>query len=176
VTQSPIEEALLAEMVKTLHAEPTSVIVEAHGIEEGPWPALAGDLFGTPWVIVPQLEMRITPFQLRGGAPVYVANLNVRVDFAVFVRALGGGWFPIIVECDGHDFHERTKEQAANDRLRDRTLMGDGWMVVRVTGAEIMADPERAAVGVTHLCRDLATLWIRSHVSPSMMPFVREAP
>jgi hypothetical protein len=33
VTQSPIEEALLAEMVKTLHAEPTSVIVEAHGIE-----------------------------------------------------------------------------------------------------------------------------------------------
>ena len=26
----------------------------------------------------------------------------------------------MIVECDGHDFHERTKEQASRDKERDR--------------------------------------------------------
>ena len=35
----------------------------------------------------------------------------------------------VVVECDGHDFHERTKEQAANDRERDRGLQGLGFSV-----------------------------------------------
>lgn len=29
----------------------------------------------------------------------------------------------LVVECDGHEFHERTKEQAARDRSRDRALL-----------------------------------------------------
>lgn len=65
---------------------------------------------------------------------------NYRVDFAV------GRWFPeiglirFVAECDGHDFHERTKEQARRDKSRDRELMAHGWPVVRFTGSEIHAD------------------------------------
>lgn len=55
-----------------------------------------------------------------------------RLDFAV----TGPGW-KIDIECDGHDFHERTKEQAARDRSRDRELTLDGWTVLRFTGSEI---------------------------------------
>lgn len=52
----------------------------------------------------------------------------------------------LLVECDGHDFHERTKEQAARDRARDRELQSAGYMVFRFTGAEIWRDPVGCAV------------------------------
>ncbi len=43
----------------------------------------------------------------------------------------------VIVECDGHDFHERTKEQAQHDKRRDRELQALGFKVYRFTGSEI---------------------------------------
>jgi len=46
-----------------------------------------------------------------------------------------------IIECDGHDFHERTKEQAARDRARDRAAQSAGYMMLRYTGSEIYRDP-----------------------------------
>jgi len=50
-------------------------------------------------------------------------------------------WRVVIVECDGHDFHERTKEQAARDRSRDRRASLSGFVVLRFTGSEIWKDP-----------------------------------
>lgn len=47
----------------------------------------------------------------------------------------------MVIECDGHDFHERTKQQAAHDRKRDRAMTQEGWMVLRFTGSEIWANP-----------------------------------
>lgn len=46
----------------------------------------------------------------------------------------------VVVECDGHDFHERTKEQAQRDKSRDRELQELGHPVLRFTGSEIWAD------------------------------------
>jgi very-short-patch-repair endonuclease len=51
----------------------------------------------------------------------------------------------LIVECDGHDFHERTKEQARNDKSRDRVLQSVGYKVFRFTGSELWRDPFRCA-------------------------------
>ena len=50
-------------------------------------------------------------------------------------------WRKLVVECDGHDFHERTKEQAAKDRSRDRHLNAAGYDVFRFTGSELWRDP-----------------------------------
>ena len=50
-------------------------------------------------------------------------------------------WRKLVVECDGHDFHERTKEQAARDRSRDRALITQGLTVFRFTGSELWRDP-----------------------------------
>lgn len=47
----------------------------------------------------------------------------------------------IIVECDGHKFHEKTKEQAKRDKKRDRSLIDLGFNVYRFTGSEIWNDP-----------------------------------
>ena len=46
----------------------------------------------------------------------------------------------IIVECDGHDFHERTKDQAKRDKSRDRFFQEEGHCVLRFTGSEIWQD------------------------------------
>ena len=49
----------------------------------------------------------------------------------------------LAVECDGHDFHEKTKEQAARDKQRDRVLFNAEYPVMRFTGSEIVAGPLR---------------------------------
>lgn len=49
--------------------------------------------------------------------------------------------FWIAIECDGHDFHERTKEQAEHDRARDRHFQAAGLYVLRFTGSEIWRSP-----------------------------------
>lgn len=46
----------------------------------------------------------------------------------------------IIVECDGHNFHQKTKEQVARDRKRDRFLSTKYGKVIRFTGSEIFRD------------------------------------
>jgi hypothetical protein len=52
----------------------------------------------------------------------------------------------VVVECDGHDFHERTKEQAQRDKARDRAFHAAGYTVLRFTGSEIWKDPDKCAV------------------------------
>ncbi len=49
-----------------------------------------------------------------------------------------------IAEVDGHDFHERTKEQAQRDKRRDRHFQANGFQVFRFTGSEIFRAAEEA--------------------------------
>lgn len=62
-----------------------------------------------------------------------------RVDFLVTANPPETS-VRVVVECDGHNFHERTKEQAARDRSRDRDLQAQGYRVLRFTGSEIYRD------------------------------------
>ncbi len=43
----------------------------------------------------------------------------------------------LVIECDGHEYHERTKEQARGDKQRDRYLQRFGFPVYRYTGSEV---------------------------------------
>lgn len=70
---------------------------------------------------------------------------GARYDFALFHPHLSS---PVFIECDGHDFHERTKEQAKRDRSRDRRSQTQGGYVLRFTGSEIWADAAKCAVEV----------------------------
>ncbi len=70
-----------------------------------------------------------------------------RVDFLIWFDFFGDR-IEIVVECDGHHWHERTKTQAANDRARDRALQALGHEILRFTGREINAAPARCAFEV----------------------------
>lgn len=59
-----------------------------------------------------------------------------KVDFLVWM-ACGNHRAGVSIECDGHAFHEKTKEQAAKDKKRDRTLLTAGFPVMRFSGSEI---------------------------------------
>lgn len=54
----------------------------------------------------------------------------------------------IVVECDGHDFHDRTRAQASRDRERDRALQALGLRVFRYTGSDVWRDVMSCAVEV----------------------------
>jgi very-short-patch-repair endonuclease len=51
----------------------------------------------------------------------------------------------LVVECDGHDYHNITKQQAAYDRSRDRDLLALGINTIRFTGSEIHHSADRCA-------------------------------
>jgi very-short-patch-repair endonuclease len=61
-----------------------------------------------------------------------------RIDWAF--RLPTNGTY-VFVECDGHEFHERTKEQARRDRSRDRDVQEACIPILRFTGSEIYRDP-----------------------------------
>jgi very-short-patch-repair endonuclease len=94
---------------------------------------LKGDMWmPRPWMclIAPQFEID-----------------QYRVDFCILFQGPNAGeCFHIIVECDRHDFHEKTKKQAMRDKKRDRHLQAYGFKVFRFTGSEIWNDP--------HLCAE----------------------
>jgi hypothetical protein len=64
------------------------------------------------------------------------------------------------VEVDGHQFHERTKEQASRDRSRDRALAANGWVIFRFTGAEVFADPDRCVGDIHRAVWSLRDRWL----------------
>lgn len=63
-----------------------------------------------------------------------------RLDFHIIVEVFDKE-FNFAVECDGHDFHEKTKEQARKDKERDRNLQRIGFTIIRFTGSEIWENP-----------------------------------
>lgn len=72
------------------------------------------------------------------------------------------GWIDhkLIVECDGHDFHDRTKAQASRDRARDRGLQAAGFQVFRYTGSDIWRDVMACATEVIDaLFAEIRRVW-----------------
>lgn len=98
----------------------------------------------------PPLGMKDAVFFVKLQEPI----LTYRADFVVGLVA-----YPtaqrMVVECDGHAFHERTKQQAARDRQRDRDMQSAGLKVFRFTGSEIYRDPLKCA---DEVIQELASL------------------
>lgn len=61
---------------------------------------------------------------------------DYRIDFV----ALNQTGLKLAIELDGHDFHEKTREQVAKDKQRQRALVADGFTVLRFSGSEIVRD------------------------------------
>lgn len=84
---------------------------------------------------------------LASQVPLILGDRSVRIDFALILFT--GDKFAI--EFDGHDFHDRTKEQAQRDKSRDRLLTAKGWSPVRFTGSEVWKDPSDIVAQVRRL-------------------------
>lgn len=51
----------------------------------------------------------------------------------------------IIIECDGYEFHQKTKEQVQHDNEREYDLKMAGYEVLRFSGTQIFNNPIKCA-------------------------------
>lgn len=87
-------------------------------------------------VFARQLLARADGFSVAFALEPQVRLGRYRVDFLLTVQR-GAAIAHIVIECDGHDYHERTKGQAQNDKQRDRDLIAMGCTVLHFTGSEL---------------------------------------
>lgn len=66
-----------------------------------------------------------------------------RLDFYFVVTYKNQGFKFFDIECDGYEFHQKTKEQVENDYQRQRDLQNEGFEVIRFSGSEIYDDPQK---------------------------------
>lgn len=89
-------------------------------------------------------------FRLSRQEEVELEGWRYRLDFVVDVneeaharfQSAGLIWVPIIVEVDGHTFHEKTPEQVARRNQRDRALQKVGAVVMHYSWTEMTTRPE----------------------------------
>lgn len=91
-------------------------------------------------------KTKMTTICLHPQEKIKTDSGNYRVDFLVqfciFKRGFPDEWKYLVVECDGHNFHEKTKTQVARDKKRDRSIQSLGYPILRFTGSEIYRDPD----------------------------------
>jgi very-short-patch-repair endonuclease len=96
-----------------------------------------------------------SPFEC--GSNSHIGSLSIepqkqlgqyRVDFLLTTIPKNGQPRQIVVELDGHEFHERTKEQISKDKKRDRELQKLGHQVFRYSGSDIWKSPVGCAIDV----------------------------
>lgn len=104
----------------------------------------------------PNNAMRLLPCLLGAAGPsefsdttqIYIADQvqigKRRVDFVLFAHD-GQRWRRLIIECDGHDFHEKTKDQVAADQSFNNFLTLSGEQFLRFTGSQIFNSPMSCA-------------------------------
>jgi hypothetical protein len=134
VCESPIELPIVLAVMTVARHEGLSVkLVSPDGSE---W----GDSFEpTGGTRFPDLMLRIEPQALLGEHRV---DFYLTLDGSISTEKgqTRSASKRMVIECDGHDYHERTKEQARHDRERDRHLQSFGFLVYRYTGREIWED------------------------------------
>lgn len=79
---------------------------------------------------------------------------KIRVDFLITVMYKNQGLsfrdsvVSFVIECDGHEFHQKTKEQVEKDNIRTRQLQLQGYQVIRFSGSEIYKSPYKVAMDI----------------------------
>jgi very-short-patch-repair endonuclease len=51
----------------------------------------------------------------------------------------------LVVECDGHEFHQKTKQQVCRDNEREFAIKKCGYDVLRFSGSQIYNEPFKCA-------------------------------
>ena len=77
--------------------------------------------------------------------------------------------FVVVVEVDGHDYHERTKEQAEYDKRRDRFMTSTEARVFRFTGREVYRDADACACEILEYVIKVQ----QDHLDEDFIKFIR---
>lgn len=89
--------------------------------------------------VVPQAQLPEQYSKLKG----------MRFDYFFFKR--NDERSPLIVECDGYEFH---KDSFIKDRKRDRAIRSSSFEVMRFSGSEIYSDPVKVSFDILDYWKD----------------------
>lgn len=149
----PLEE--MDRVTKELVSEAQTIIFEWESgrslcqspIEERLFAALLVSTDGYRRIRFDEMALKYPPDEGTVFIPQF-KFLSYAVDFMVVNYVNKVPAFSIAIECDGHDFHERTKEQARHDKSRDRAMAAHGLTVLRFTGSEIFRDAQKCCAEI----------------------------
>lgn len=94
------------------------------------------------------MEWKLTKMDDRFGVkiepqkPIITPKGTYQVDFLIRYSKKGTD-VKVAIECDGHDFHEKTKLQVVRDKSRERAIVSSGITVLRFSGSEIFNNARR---------------------------------
>lgn len=74
-----------------------------------------------------------------------------RADFLIPVVYKNQENICFIIECDGYEFHQKTKKQVENDNKRSRDLQEEGYEIIRFSGTEIYHKPRQCAENIKNI-------------------------
>lgn len=80
-----------------------------------------------------KLKVHLSPHE-----PVSTDDASYEVDFLIVPEDPALENVKIAIELDGHEFHEKTKDQVRNDKIRERAIIQQGVTVLRFSGSEIV--------------------------------------
>jgi hypothetical protein len=122
--------------------------------------------FVASWMALEEWDFSTLTF--RSQQSVEVDGRGYRLDFTFEPQKFGplecliGPQCPkIALELDGHDYHEKTKEQVTHRNRRDRDLQAAGWIVLHVSGSEFNRDAEKVTREVYERVSSL--MWAAYH-------------
>lgn len=146
-------QGLIEEMHAAVHEMPIHSPIEAVFLAW--WDAIEHHEFGKSGVadglsLTPQVVVSTPERMCRPDFIVWPKD----VDLMFEGEAAGIRFQNIAIELDGHEFHERTKEQVTDRNQRDRSLQQAGWTVFHFSGSELVKDPERCVREVLTVAQD----------------------
>jgi len=93
----------------------------------------------------------VAPMEYRRGQGVHITPQfqigKYKADFLLEQERIGPDDIltPVVVELDGHAFHDRDKAQRSYEKARDREFQRAGFKVLHFTGSDVVADPYKVA-------------------------------
>jgi len=132
--ESPLEQLLLLEFADIFDANPRGISEDRH-------------LRGI--IVFPNVDRFGVAIRQQGT--ISTKRKKYRADFLITVedwnweKGANEELIRLVIEVDGHDYHERTKEQAEYDKARDRSMTSEGYTILRFTGREVYRDTTAVA-------------------------------
>ena len=82
--------------------------------------------------------------EMRPQYEIIFKNHKYYADFLVFAEIFEND-VNFVVECDGYDFHQKTKHQVKRDNEREYNIKMSGYDVLRFSGTQIYVDSFKCA-------------------------------
>jgi very-short-patch-repair endonuclease len=100
-------------------------------------------------ILIIALDIINSDYYFSPQEKIICGDKNYIADFCLYndgyVNTFLKSEFKLVIECDGYEFHQKTKEQVQKDNERELALKMAGYDVLRFSGTQIFNNPLKCA-------------------------------